>query len=192
MDNKRLEEIRKRQDARRDLLSVRGSFHLQTAIWDIDFLLAALAERGGEKCVKCGRSASRTITCDACGYQDRRYCAPAPTDGAAVKAACGCVEKVKEMRDGYHKDAARTHGNIRAAMQNMEAAATEIITALESIAPVEACAWKFGDIDNVWQTGCGDMFCLSDPSDPVKYGMIYCYHCGKTIEVAPVESEEGE
>jgi hypothetical protein len=44
VDDVRIEAIKERNKARRVLLSIRGSYDLQTAIWDIDYLVSSLPQ----------------------------------------------------------------------------------------------------------------------------------------------------
>ncbi|HKR59948.1 MAG TPA: hypothetical protein VJS64_09435 [Pyrinomonadaceae bacterium] len=104
---------------------------------DVRDLLSLLDGREDDRCVKCGRSASRTIICDACGYQDRKYASPVTTDTAAVNAACGCVEVIEKMRDHHDELARRLLGAASAEMQRIRSEeCNDIITALKAEAPV--------------------------------------------------------
>ena len=44
------------------------------------------------------------------------------------------------------------------------------------------CVWTLDDIDNVWNTGCGEAFCFTDEG-PEKNGCLFCHHCGKPLRI---------
>jgi hypothetical protein len=58
----------------------------------------------------------------------------------------------------------------------------------EPVIPATApCVWVSGDeFGGLYETSCGQAFTLNDGT-PEENGMLYCYHCGKPLEVENVE-----
>lgn len=53
------------------------------------------------------------------------------------------------------------------------------------------CAWsQDGDYDgDMWATGCGNYFILTDGT-PAENDMRFCCYCGKSLETIPYEEDE--
>jgi len=159
VNSKRLEEIRERlQPFISDDYSIIAQHKIETrkdrdVTGDVADLLAALAEGGGERCVKCGHDCGGDEQgCEAvvrespltfCGCRCE-FTAPAPADGAAVKAAC--VERIKYKRDDWDQQSKRLKGAFADEYAAMRNAADYILDSLKSlsVAPVETSKSDYG------------------------------------------------
>ena len=51
------------------------------------------------------------------------------------------------------------------------------------------CTWTQDKWYDYWETSCGQAFVLTE-GGPIENGEIYCYHCGRLIEVVPAPWED--
>ena len=88
-----------------------------------------------------------------------------------------CREKIKQSNGGEAISALITRRDT----------ACEIYKLLTVASPGE-CIWTYDDIDNYWQTSCGEQFCVAEET-PTKNGMKFCHSCGlKLVEQQAKES----
>jgi hypothetical protein len=60
-------------------------------------------------------------------------------------------------------------------------AAIDVPTELHAISQPMTCIWTQYD-DGVYETECGEAFVFND-GGPAENNAIYCYHCGRKLEV---------
>lgn len=57
-----------------------------------------------------------------------------------------------------------------------------IYTVMWQAAPdSEPCQWAYDDIDDAWDTACGNKFCFTD-SGPKENGYLFCPGCGHELK----------
>lgn len=54
-------------------------------------------------------------------------------------------------------------------------------------ADIETCEWTYDDIDDKWDTSCGNAWVMTDGGTPPDNGYNYCPSCGDRIVVKEAE-----
>ena len=99
-------------------------------------------------------------------------------------ALARCVEALWSANESLWNNA------LNDAARKLEKVIASLPTSAQATAKVlETCRWVRDVVatDDVWDTGCGEMFVLNDGT-PKKNGMVFCPYCSKAIR----EEKEGE